>query len=75
MLVANLLCWFFCDVAQSCFPELQVGLKIGVKTRGCNGLTYTLDYCNDKGKFDEIVEQDGRSNSLTCPSGFLYFKF
>lgn len=37
-------------------PQL---LRIGVRNKGCAGMSYHLEYVDRPDKFDEIVEQDG----------------
>ncbi|KAF9014347.1 hypothetical protein BDZ89DRAFT_962985, partial [Hymenopellis radicata] len=37
-------------------PQL---IRIGVRNKGCAGLSYHLEYVEKPAKFDEVVEQDG----------------
>lgn len=49
-------------------PQL---IRIGVRNRGCSGLTYHLEYVTEPGKFDETVEQDGVKVLIDSKALFL----
>jgi len=37
----------------------SAGIRIGVRTKGCSGMSYTLEFADEKGPFDEILEDKG----------------
>ena len=37
-------------------PQL---IRVGVRNKGCAGMSYHLEYVDKPGPFDEVVEQDG----------------
>ena len=39
--------------------EGAVGLRVGISTRGCSGLSYVVEYANEQRQFEEVIEQDG----------------
>jgi len=36
-----------------------VGIRLGVKTSGCSGLAYVLEFADGVNEFDQVFEQDG----------------
>ncbi len=39
--------------------EGAIGLRVGINTRGCSGLSYVVEYASEQRQFEEVIEQDG----------------
>ena len=48
-----------------------VGVRLGVKTTGCSGMAYTIEFADEVEETDEIFEQDG-VKILINPKSLVY---
>src|SRR3546814_17063894 len=41
-----------------------LGLRIGVKTKGCSGMSYSVEYAKEQKRFEDKVEEKGVTLSI-----------
>lgn len=46
-------------------------IKVSVKSGGCSGLSYVIEYADEIGKFDEVIEQDN-IKIIIDPKAIMY---
>jgi iron-sulfur cluster assembly protein len=49
----------------------SAGIRIGIRTKGCSGLSYTLEYADEKSAFDEVVDVEGMT-LLIDPKAIMF---
>lgn len=47
------------------------GIRVGIRSRGCSGLSYTIEYADELNKFDEVVEAAG-TKILIDPKAVMF---
>jgi len=52
-------------------PKPILGLRVGVKARGCSGLSYFMEYAEERKKFEDVVESKGVT-VLIDPSAIMF---
>lgn len=48
------------------------GIRIGLKTKGCSGLSYTIEYADSKNPLDEEIIQDDDVRVLIDPKAIMF---
>ena len=50
-----------------------LGIRVGVKTTGCSGLAYIMEFVDELGEFDNVFEDKGASVIIDSKS-LVYFE-
>jgi iron-sulfur cluster assembly protein len=51
--------------------EGAAGIRVGVKTAGCSGLTYTIDFAREIGPGEEVIDANG-VKVMIDPKAMMY---
>jgi len=51
--------------------EPALGLRVGIRTGGCSGMAYTMEFAAEKAPLDELVEDKGVT-VLIDPQALMY---
>lgn len=50
----------------------SAGIRVGVRTRGCSGLSYTIEYADDIKPFEEVVKVSDQLNVIIDPKAIMF---
>ena len=49
-----------------------LGIRIGVRTKGCSGLSYTLEFADEQNGFDEAIDIDEGTKLFIDPKASMF---
>lgn len=50
----------------------SAGIRIGVRSKGCSGLSYTLEFADERSPYDEVVEAPQGVTVLIDPKATMF---
>jgi len=52
-------------------PKAALGVRVSVKSSGCSGMSYVVEYAEERGKFEDVVEYNG-AKVLIDPKAVMF---